>query len=172
MAVIMRVAMRVAMVVPTMPVIVAAVVVPVMGVSECEKAHHVDQETKRAHNEQLLDTAQFPSFQHAFSGFPNELHTDQHEEDSISESRERVEFAPSIRHFGTGRPLGSNSCAETNDKAQTIKEHVYSVAKKTKRATQVAVQALDKHKRKVETAIVLVSFSKGQVCLGTTYHVK
>lgn len=124
-------------------------IMPVMGVSECEEAHHVDQETKRAHDEQLLDTPQFPALHHTFSGFPNELHTDQHEEDSISEPRKRVEFTPAVGHFRTGWPLGSHSCAEANDKAQTVKEHMYSVAQKTKRAAQVAVQALNKHECEV-----------------------
>lgn len=162
----------VAMIVSTMPVIVAAVVVSVMGVPECEKAHHVDQKPKRAHDEQFLDTPQLPSFQHTLSGLPNELHTYQHEEDPVSESRKRVEFAPTIRHVRTGGPLGSNSCAKTNDKAQTIEEHVHSVAEKTKGTTQVAVQSLDKHECEIETAIALVGSSDGPVCLGKTYHVK
>jgi hypothetical protein len=149
MAVVVRLIMRVAMIVSTMSVIVAAVIVPMMSVSEREEAHHIDQEAKRAHDEQFLHTSQFPALHHTFSGFPNELHTDQHEEDSIPESRERVEFTPAIRHFRTGGPLRSNSCAKTNDKPQTIKEHMYSVAEKTERTTQVAVQALDKHEREV-----------------------
>jgi hypothetical protein len=90
MAVVVRVVMRVAMIMSTMPVIVAAMVVPVVGVSKGEESHHVDQETKRAHDEQLLDTPQFPALHHTFSGFPNELHTDQHEENPIPESRKRV----------------------------------------------------------------------------------
>jgi hypothetical protein len=49
---------------------------------------------------------------------------------------------------------------------------VYSVAEQTKGATQVAVQSLNKHEKKVETATALVCLSSGQVCLMATYHVK
>lgn len=157
----MTMVVRMAMIVSAMPVIMSAVpvVVSVMGVSEREEADHVDQEAKRTHDEKLFDTPQLPTFQHTFSGLPDKLHTDQHEEDSISESRKRVEFAPAIRHLRAGWPFGSNSCAKTNDKAQAIEKHMYSVTKKTERATQVAVQALNKHECKVETVMVLVRIS-------------
>ena len=93
------------------------VVVPMMRVSECEQANHVDQEAQSAHNEQFLDSPQLPTLRHAFSRLPDEFDTDQHKENAVTEARKSVEFAPSVRHLWTGRPFRSHSSTETDDKS-------------------------------------------------------
>lgn len=146
-------------------------IVPMVSMPESEQPDHVDQKPKRTHDKQLLDTAKLPTLHHAFGSLPDEFHADQHKEDSVSESRERVEFAPAIGHFGASRPLGGDSGAKTDDKSQAIEKHMYSVAEKTEGAAEIAVQALNEHECEVETAC-FVSAGLDTNDLDTTYHVK
>lgn len=97
-------------------VIVSAMtmIMPVMSMSESKQTHHVNQKPKRTDHQQLLDAAQLSSFQHTLRRFPDELYTDQHEEDAVSEARQRVQLTPTVRHLGTGGPFGSDCSAEAN----------------------------------------------------------
>lgn len=104
--------MRVPMIMPmrvAVSVSAMSVIMSMMSVPESKKPNHVNQETKSADDEKLLDAPQFPAFQNTFSGLPNKFHTNQHEEDAVAEASKRVQLAPSVRHFGTGWPLRSNS---------------------------------------------------------------
>lgn len=114
-------------------------IVSMMRMPESKQANHIDQETKRADDEQFLDSPQLPPFGHTFSSLPNELNTDEHQEYAVSKTRKSVELAPSVRHLGTRRPFRGNGSAKTDNETQAIEEHVYSVAKESERATEIAV---------------------------------
>lgn len=142
-----RVSMRMAV---RMSVIVASVCM-----TKCEEADHVDQEAERAHDKQLCNMCQAVSLDYALNSLPHELHTDQHEEDTIAEAGKRIKFAPSIRLVRAGWPLRCDGSAKTNNETQAIEEHVNCIAQKSKRATQVAVDSLHKHERKVQAATAI-----------------
>jgi len=98
--------------------------------------------------------AQLGSFHDALHRFPDELDRNQHKENAISKPGEDVEFAPSKRLFGAGRPFTGHSGAESNDQGQAVEEHVYRVAQETQRATDPSVKGLYQHETKVEAGEV------------------
>lgn len=161
MRMIVRMAMRVSVGMPVivrmrmsvrMSVIVPAVsmIMPVMRVPESKKSNHVDQKPECTDDKQLLDSSQLSALENALSSLPNKFHTDQHEENAVTETSKGVEFAPPIGHFWAGGPFGRNRSAEANDETQAVEKHVNSVAQKTERSAEVAIQALDKHECEVQ----------------------
>lgn len=150
MGVIVRMAMRVSVGMPVivrmrmsvrMSVIVPAVsmIMSVMRVSESKQSNHVDEKPECTDDKQLLDSSQLPAFENALCSLPNKFHTDQHEENAVTETSKGVQLAPSIGHFWTGRPFRRNSSAEANNEAQAVEKHVNSVTQKTERSAEVAI---------------------------------
>ena len=54
---------------------------------------------------------------------------DVHEEYAIGKAGEGIHLPEAVWKLGGRRPLAHNSGTETNDKSQTVEEHVYAIAK-------------------------------------------
>jgi hypothetical protein len=126
------------------PVVMAGV-----RVSKGEQSNHVHQKSKGADDEQFLYMADLLLFDDTFHGLPHKFDADKHQEDSIAKARQGVELPPSIRPVRAGGPLRCDCGTQADNETEAIEKHVYSIAQKTKRATQVAIDALYDHESKV-----------------------
>ena len=91
------------------------------------------------------------TFPEPLKGVKDDLHADQKEEDSVCESRKRVDLAVPVGIFGIWPPLAHYCCRQTDCETCAVKQHVNAVSKQSKRAADEAVEELDKHKGQVET---------------------
>lgn len=129
----------------TMPMVVAG-----MRVTKREQAHHVDEKAQYTHHEQFLHVAELPALGNAFDSLPRKLEADENQEDAVTETSQRVEFAPTVRPLRRRRPLRGNCSTEANDQTQAVEEHVDGITQQAERTTGPAVNALHKHKSKIQ----------------------
>ena len=82
-----------------------------------------------------------------------------HQEYAIAKPGQRVQCAPTIRLIRAGGPFAGHRGAESDDQCETVEEHVYSIAEKTKGAADPTIECLDDHEGEVQATNILATLT-------------
>lgn len=140
----------------------------VVVMSKCSHTNEVYNQTQAAHDEQFGQSLGFSALQNSFEGLDHNLDADEpikglancaavkcrpclHQENTVCEATQRLDFAKAVREASAGWPLACNRRKKTDSKSNTVEEHVDAVAEQAERVGDIAVESLDCHEAEVET---------------------
>ena len=148
-------------------------VMAVMMVAKRRHADQVYQQPRRAHNKQLSKPLRLSALHNPLACLDHDFDADQDQKNTITKTTQSLDFAKPVWEPLTRRPLAGHGSKEPNRQSHAVKEHVNTVAKKTKRVGHVTIKGLDHHKGKIQTvqagiSKVVLPFDNEEIVARTT----
>lgn len=123
---------------------------PMMRMSKSRQPHNIHQKPQHTDNQQLIQTVQLCALINPLKSIEDNFHADKHEEDSVCEAREGVDFTEAVGKARVGAPFAHDGGGKADGETGAVEEHVDAVGKEAEGAGYVAVEELDEHEGQIE----------------------